>query len=102
MTIYNLGYTATIPVPDCLANAVVAALVKHVVTKFGLSHRQLSDGPIEYKNKSTVELKVMMQARQVHPVPYRSDTFKDMLAMYVTENQNDWDKWINYATYHIP
>ncbi|KAE9262647.1 hypothetical protein PR003_g33464, partial [Phytophthora rubi] len=67
------------------------------------------DGAPERNGRVIEELVALLQARQVTPVPYRPAllglverfhrTWKDMVSMYVSENQADWDGWLPCAVY---
>ncbi|KAE8961395.1 hypothetical protein PR001_g30055 [Phytophthora rubi] len=67
------------------------------------------DGAPELNGKVLDALVKALQAKQLTPVPYRPALLglverfhrscKDMVAMYVTEAQDDWDQWLYCAAY---
>ncbi|KAE9262265.1 hypothetical protein PR003_g33603, partial [Phytophthora rubi] len=67
------------------------------------------DGAPELNGKVLDALVKALQAKQLTPVPYRPAllglverfhrSWKDMVAMYVTEAQDDWDQWLYCAAY---
>eukprot|EP00644_Phytophthora_capsici_P016671 jgi/Phyca11/122305/e_gw1.47.161.1 len=67
------------------------------------------DGAREFGSKVTAELLALLQTKQSTPVPYRPNllglverfhrTWKDMISLYVDEQQDDWDDFLPSALY---
>ncbi|KAE9162175.1 hypothetical protein PF005_g30956 [Phytophthora fragariae] len=67
------------------------------------------DGAPELNGAVVEALVNALQAKQLTPVPYRPAllglverfhrTWKDMVAMFVSEAQSDWDRWLPCAAY---
>ncbi|OWY91239.1 hypothetical protein PHMEG_00040268, partial [Phytophthora megakarya] len=92
------------------AENVASFLMEVVVLKFGVYRELLTDGAPELTGHAIELLAMMLQARQINPVPYRPQmiglveryhrTWKDTVSMFISEDvQNDWQLWIKFAVY---
>ncbi|KAG2856678.1 hypothetical protein PC110_g20011 [Phytophthora cactorum] len=90
--------------------SVASFLLEEVVLKFGVFREILTDGAPELTGKVIEKLVVMLQARQINPVPYRPQmiglverfnrTWKDCVSTFMThEKQVDWNLWVKFAVY---
>ncbi|KAJ8535149.1 hypothetical protein ON010_g13591 [Phytophthora cinnamomi] len=80
-----------------------------VVLVFGPMREIMMDGAAEFCSQATAELLELMQAKQSTPVPYRPKllglverfhrTWKDIVSLYVDEQQTDWDDFLPCALY---
>lgn len=67
------------------------------------------DGAMEFGSQATAELLELLQAKQTTPVPYRPKllglverfhrTWKDIVSLYINEEQTDWDDFLPSALY---
>ncbi|KAE9157501.1 hypothetical protein PF002_g33366 [Phytophthora fragariae] len=84
--------------------------MEDVVLKFGVFREILTDGAPELTGKSIEQQVLMLQSKQINPVPYRPQiiglverflrSWKDCVAMYMAnEQQNDWNLWVKFAVY---
>eukprot|EP00644_Phytophthora_capsici_P016999 jgi/Phyca11/129340/e_gw1.83.32.1 len=107
---YVTRYAVAGVVKEHTAESVAKFLMQNVVLKFGTFREILTDGAPELTGKAMDQLVVLLQAYQRNPVPYRPQhiglverfnrTWKDCVATYMnTEEQHDWDVWVDFATY---
>ncbi|KAE8897284.1 hypothetical protein PF003_g18984 [Phytophthora fragariae] len=109
-----LEYVTRYAVAKCVtrytAENVATFLMEDVVLKFGVFREILTDGAPELTGKSIEQLVLMLQSKQINPVPYRPQmiglverfhhSWKDCVAMYMAnEQQNDWNLWVKFAVY---
>ncbi|KAE8900447.1 hypothetical protein PF005_g25388 [Phytophthora fragariae] len=84
--------------------------MEDVVLKFGVFREILTDGAPELAGKTIEQLVLMLQSKQINPVPYRPQmiglverfhrSWKDCVAMYMAnEQQNDRNLWVKFAVY---
>ncbi|KAE8957063.1 hypothetical protein PR001_g31505, partial [Phytophthora rubi] len=106
---YATRYAVAVAVPTHTAKDIARFVMERVVLIYGPLRELLMDGAPELNGHVIEELVGLLQARQVTPVPYRPAllglverfhrTWKDMVSMYVSENQTDWDDWLPCAAY---
>ncbi|OWY91067.1 Cyclic AMP-dependent protein kinase, partial [Phytophthora megakarya] len=106
---YATRYAVVATVADHTASAIAKFIVEKLVLIYGPMRELVMDGAPEFNGRVVEELVSMLQARQVTPVPYRPAllglverfhrTWKDMVAIFVGEAQNDWDRWVHCAVY---
>jgi hypothetical protein len=80
-----------------------------VVLVYGSMREIMMDGAREFGSRVTTELLALMQVKQATPVPYRPNllglverfhrTWKDIVSLYVGEEQDDWDDFVPSALY---
>jgi len=100
---YATRYSVAVAVPAHTAQDIARFLV------YGPLRELVLDGAPELNGKVIDELVVLLQARQTTPVPYRPAllgllerfhrTWKNMVSMFVSEDQRDWDNWLPCALY---
>lgn len=99
---YVTRYAAAKCVKQHTAESVVFFLIEEIILKFGALRELLTDGDPEMTGKVIEQLVMMLQARQVNPVPYRPQliglverfqrSWKDYAAKCMAnEEQNDWN-----------
>ena len=91
------------------AEEVARALIDHVILVHGPIRELLCDGAKEFTSGLLLGVVNQLQMHQNSPVPYRPNmmglverfnrTIKDMLAMYVNEDQTDWDMFLPMVVY---
>ncbi|KAE8984254.1 hypothetical protein PF011_g20849 [Phytophthora fragariae] len=107
---YVTRYAVAATVVEHTAKSVATFLLKEVVLRFGPFRELLTDGAPELTGKAIEQLVLLMQSKQINPVPYRPQmiglverfhrSWKDCVATYMTEeNQTDWELWMKYAVY---
>ncbi|KAE8980862.1 hypothetical protein PR002_g23987 [Phytophthora rubi] len=107
---YVTRYAVAATVVEHTAKSVATFLLKEVVLRFGPFRELLTDGAPELTGKAIEQLVLLMQSKQINPVPYRPQmiglverfhrSWKDCVATYMTEeNQTDWELWVKYAVY---
>ncbi|OWY97238.1 Retrovirus-related Pol Polyprotein from transposon 412, partial [Phytophthora megakarya] len=84
-------------------------IVGKLVMVFGPARELVMDGALELNGEVIGVLVDLLQARQVTPVPYRPAllglverfhrSWKDMVAIFVSEAQDDWDHWLPCTAY---
>ena len=105
---YVTRFAVVIPVKNRREDVIAQAILDSVFC-FGPMRELLSDSAGELAGKVASALCEVIQAKQIHPVPYRPNfnglverftrTLKDMLSIYVDENQDDWADWISPIVY---
>lgn len=106
---YTTRYAVAVAVPQHQAKEIAQFLMERVVLVFGPMREIMMDGAREFVSKATVELLELLQTRQATPVPYRPNllglverfhrTWKDIISLYVDEQQDDWDDFLPCALY---
>jgi len=106
---YATRYAVAVTVPAHTAQDIARFIMERVILVHGPLRELVMDGAPELNGKVVEELVALLQARQTTPVPYRPAllgpverfhrTWKDMVSMYVSEEQKDWDSWLPYALY---
>ena len=106
---YVTKWVIAIPSPTREAKRIASIIINNVVCQHGPFREIMTDGAQELQSKVVRELIVELQAKQSTPVPYRPNlmglverynrTWKDMVAMFVEENQRDWDDWVPLLAY---
>lgn len=106
---YVTRYAVAVVVANHTAESVATFLMRSVVLRFGAFRELLTDGSSELVGRVLDGLCQLMQAKQLHPVPYRPQmmglverfhrTWKDCVSLYVRERQDDWDEWVDCALY---
>ncbi|KAJ0392607.1 hypothetical protein P43SY_003150 [Pythium insidiosum] len=101
---YATKWVVAVPTPTREAATVARVLMERVVFQHGPFRELLADGAAELQSETVNQLVVLLQAKQTTPVAYRPNlmglierfnrTWKDMVAIYVSEHQNDWDEWL--------
>ncbi|KAJ0393889.1 hypothetical protein P43SY_007544 [Pythium insidiosum] len=108
-TKWVIAWVIAVPTPTREATTVARILLERVVFQHGPFRELLTDGAAELQSETVRQLVVMLQAKQTTPVPYRPNlmglverynrVWKDMVAIYVDEHQNDWDEWLPALAY---
>lgn len=106
---YATGFAVAVAVPTHTAPDIAKFLVDRVVLAHGPMRELVHDGAPELGGKVLDALAALLQTRQVTPVSYRPrllglverfhKVWKDMVAMFVNEEQRDWDRWLTCALY---
>ncbi|KAE8976142.1 hypothetical protein PF005_g17715 [Phytophthora fragariae] len=103
------NYTVEVAVPRHTAHDIARFIIERLVLVFGPMRELVLDGAPELSGKVAAALTDLLQTKQISPVPYRPAllglverfhrSWKDMVAIYVVEAQNDWDRWLPCAVY---
>lgn len=106
---YATRYAVAIAVPTHTAKDVARFIMERIVLVHGPLREIVMDGAPELNGKVIEELVALLQAKQTTPVPYRPAllglverfhrSWKDMVSIYVSADQRDWDDWIACALY---
>ncbi|GMG16832.1 unnamed protein product [Phytophthora fragariaefolia] len=106
---YTTRYVVAEAVPEHTAKAIAKFLMNRVVLVYGPMREIMMDGAREFGSKVTTELLALMQVKQATPVPYRPNllglverfhrTWKNIVRLYVDEEQTDWDDFVPSALY---
>ncbi|GMF50237.1 unnamed protein product [Phytophthora fragariaefolia] len=106
---YTTMYAVAEAVPEHTAKTIARFLMNRVVLVYGPMMEIMMDGAREFGSKVITELLALMQVKQATPVPYRPNllglverfhrTWKDILSLYVNEEQDDWDDFVPSALY---
>jgi hypothetical protein len=108
-TEYVTRTAVTVAIPNHSAVAVARAFWDRVCMVYGLPAELLMDGASELTGRVLDELCRITAVEKFHSVAYRpammglverfNRTIKDMVAIYVSTAQNDWDEWLPTLTY---
>ncbi|KAE8963588.1 hypothetical protein PR002_g29245 [Phytophthora rubi] len=106
---YATRYAVVAAVPSHRAPDIANFIVEKLVMVYGPMRELVMDGAPELNGAVVEALVNALQAKQLTPVPYRPAllglverfhrTWKDMVAMFVSEAQSDWDRWPPCAAY---
>ncbi|KAE8962060.1 hypothetical protein PR001_g29833 [Phytophthora rubi] len=106
---YATRYAVVAAVPSHRAPDIANFIVEKLVMVYGPMRELVMDGAPELNGAVVEALVNALQAKQLTPVPYRPAllglverfhrTWKDMVAMFVSEAQSDWDRWLPCAAY---
>jgi len=106
---YATRYAVAVAVPPHTALDIARFIMERVILVYGPLRELVMDGAPELNGKVMEALVTLLQASQTTPVPYRPAllglverfhrTWKDMVSMYVAEEQKDWDNWMPCALY---
>ncbi|OWZ17073.1 RNA-dependent DNA polymerase [Phytophthora megakarya] len=106
---YATRYAVVAAVPTHTAQDIAKFIMDKLVLSYGPMRELVMDGAPELNGEVIEALVSDLQARQITPVPYRPAllglverfhrTWKDMVALFVAEAQDDWDRWLSCATY---
>ncbi|KAE8968833.1 hypothetical protein PR002_g27624 [Phytophthora rubi] len=106
---YATRYAVVAAVPSHRAPDIANFIVEKLVMVYGPMRELVLDGAPELNGAVVEALVDALQAKQLTPVPYRPAllglverfhrTWKDMVAMFVSEAQSDWDRWLPCAAY---
>ncbi|KAE9271212.1 hypothetical protein PF001_g28476 [Phytophthora fragariae] len=106
---YATRYAVVVAVPSHRAPDIANFIVEKLVMVYGPMRELVMDGAPELNGAVVEALVNALQAKQLTPVPYRPAllglverfhrTWKDMVAMFVSEAQSDWDRWLPCAAY---
>jgi len=106
---YTTRYAVAEAVSEHTAKAIAKFLMNRVVLVYGPMREIMMDGAMEFGRKVTAEWLELMQVKQATPVPYRPNllrlverfhrTWKDIVSLYVDEEQTDWDDFVPSALY---
>ncbi|KAE9287483.1 hypothetical protein PF008_g26393 [Phytophthora fragariae] len=101
---YATRYAVVAAVPSHRAPDIANFIVEKLVMVYGPMRELVMDGAPELNGAVVEALVNALQAKQLTPVPYRPAllglverfhrTWKDMVAMFVSEAQSDWDRWL--------
>ncbi|GMF48742.1 unnamed protein product [Phytophthora fragariaefolia] len=106
---YATRYAVAVAVSAHTAQDIARFIMELVIMVYGPLRELIMDGAPELNGRVIEELVALLQARQTTPVPYRPAllgllerfhrTRKDLVNMYVAEEQIDWDNWLPRALY---
>ncbi|KAG6614655.1 Enzymatic Polyprotein [Phytophthora cinnamomi] len=106
---YTTRYAVVAALPNHTAKDIAKFILEKIVMVYGPMREFVMDGAPELNGAVIEALVKSLQAKQTTPVPYRPAllglverfhrSWKDMVALYVAEAQNDWDQWLLCAAY---
>ncbi|KAE9083211.1 hypothetical protein PF007_g21991 [Phytophthora fragariae] len=106
---YATRYAVVAAVPSHRAPDIANFIVEKLVMVYGPMRELVMDGAPELNGAVVEALVNALQAKQLTPVPYRPAllglverfhrTWKDMVALFVSEAQSDWDRWLPCVAY---
>ncbi|KAG6585099.1 Enzymatic Polyprotein [Phytophthora cinnamomi] len=106
---YTTRYVVVAAVPNHTAKDIAKFILEKIVMVYGPMRELVMDGAPELNGAVIEALVKSLQAKQTTPVPYRPAllglverfhrSWKDLVALYVAEAQNDWDQWLLCAAY---
>ena len=100
-------YPECIPLPDITAKTVARAFVEHIILRFGTPRQLLTDCGSQFVSKLFKEICKLLDITKLKTTPYHPQsngiiermhkTLKTMLSHYMTDYEQDWDKFLPYA-----
>jgi hypothetical protein len=106
---YASRYVMTIPMKDQKAHTIAEHLVKKVYTKFGPPARVLTDKGTNFLSKLISKICILFKIKQIKTTSYHPQTdglverfnrtLCDMLACYVNDEPESWDKYLDFVTF---
>jgi transposase InsO family protein len=105
---YKTKFVWIYAIKDKLATTINAIMSEELIPTFGPMRMLVTDRGTEFKNSLLKETCRLLKVERVHTTPSNprsngcvekhNSTLKDMLSMYVKENQQDWDKYVRLVT----
>ena len=102
-------YVVASPIPDCTAVSVAHSIMHHFILKHGAMTQLISDNASYLKGELMTELGKLMQIGRYFCTPYHHEgngvcervfaTFQAMLRTFISENQLDWDKFLDACVF---
>jgi len=109
ITDYFTRWAIARPIPRETAEIVADILLDEIFTKFGAPEVIISDRGSAFQSKVLRELFTDFRSKHVMSSPYHpqtnglterfNKTLAGMLAMYVSEKQQEWDEYIPFAVF---
>jgi len=109
ITDYSTRWAIARPIPRETAEIVADILLDKIFTKFGAPEVIVSDQGSAFQSGVLRELFTDFRSKQVMSSPYHpqtnglrerlNKTLAGMLAMYVSEKQQEWDEYIPFAVF---
>ena len=106
---YASRFVMTIPMKDQKAHTIARHLVQRIYTKFGPPNRVLTDKGTNFLSKLIAEVCSLFKMKQIRTTSYHPQTdglverfnrtLCDMLACYVTDEPESWDKYLDFVTF---
>ncbi|KAG6613185.1 Enzymatic Polyprotein [Phytophthora cinnamomi] len=106
---YASRNAVAVATPSHTAEYIAKFVAERLVLVYGPMRELVMGGAPELKGAVVKHLVRLLQAKQPTPVPYRPKllglverfhkVWKDMVSMYVSESQDDWDQWLPCALY---
>ncbi|KAF1332497.1 Enzymatic polyprotein, partial [Globisporangium splendens] len=91
---YVSKFVVAVAVPDRTGETVARVLMEEVVLRYGPFRELLTDNARELTDESGT-----ISSKSNGLVERFNRTLKDMVSLYVNAEQDDWDLWIQAATY---
>jgi transposase InsO family protein len=98
-----------IPLPNQEAATIAEALMTHVFSKFGVCAELFSDQGANFESRLIAEVCKILGIHKTHSSSYYpcsnglaevfNRTLLQSLSMLVSDNQRDWDKWVDLALF---
>ncbi|GMF55250.1 unnamed protein product [Phytophthora fragariaefolia] len=106
---YATRFPVVAAVPSHTAKDIAKIIVEKLVLVYGPMREIVMDGAPELNSAVIEALVDMLQTKKITPVPYRPvllglvkrfyRSWKDMVAIFVSEAQDDWDHWLACSAY---
>ena len=103
------GWVEAMPLKDITAEICANAFIKCICTRHGPPTKLLSDRGSQFISSLAGEVNKIMGTHKINTTAYHpqtngkvekfNNTLVNMLAMYVSMKQNDWDEFIPYALF---
>ncbi|GMF26487.1 unnamed protein product [Phytophthora fragariaefolia] len=104
---YATRYAVAVAVPRHTAQDIAHFIMDKLVLVYGPIRELVLDGAPELSDRVVEALTDLVQAKQISPVPYSPAllglverfhrSWKGIVAIFVEEAQNDWDRWLPCA-----
>lgn len=100
-------YAIGVALPTFSAEATAKALIDHVICKFGMFEKVLSDQGVNFESHLMKQVCKLLGAEKLHTTTYNAAgngiterlnrTIKPNLAKYVNDDHSDWDEFLQLA-----
>lgn len=108
-TDYVTRFAITKAIPSAKAEEIATFLVEQVISIHGVPRKILSDRGQVFRSEMVRELVKNMGSESIYTTSYHpqtnglterfNKTLADMLSLYVSTSQNDWDKYLPLVTF---
>lgn len=102
-------YSQAYALPEHTAETIADVFVREFVCKFGIPKSILTDQGADFTSKLLKEVSKLFKIKQLTTTAYHPQTngslershatLAEYLKHFIREDQNDWDKWIDFAMF---
>ena len=107
---YFTKYLEAVPIKDMTSESVADAFINSILLRHGAVHKIITDRGQNFCSKFSEAVYEALRSKHVRTSPYHPETnglaesqckeIINMLAHYVNDYQDDWDKWLNFVIWN--